>query len=157
MSRTCSFIITTSLLIAEHRSAGLLAGLEVLLEQREFAQAGLGQQLVLDLMGGGGRERHEHCAGRVRPRGQVEDADDRPPSGMVNRGSRTGELTQLVGVVLASVDQRLLSTGDGGANAVRARELLGVAVPGREGHRSRAARSARGWSSADRVRRQRGR
>ena len=53
---------------------------------------------------------------------------------MVNRGSRTGELTQLVGVMFTSVDECLLSTRDSSANTVGTRELLGVAVPGRKGH-----------------------
>ena len=93
--RTCSFIITTSAVHGEHRATRLLAGLHVLLEQRELADVGQCEQFVLDLARGGRRERHEHRAGRVRPRRQVEDADDGAPGRVVDGRTRAGEFTKL--------------------------------------------------------------
>src|SRR5262249_6796449 len=70
---------------------------------------------------------------------EVQNADDRAPRRVVDRRTGAGELAQLVGVVLAAVDQRLLAAADGGADAVRAGELLGVRVPRGQRHRVQAA------------------
>ena len=70
----------------------------------------------------------------ARPAGQVDDTEHSAGYRVADRRAGTGELPEGADVVLAAPDEGRLTRLQSGADAVRARELLGIAVAPRQPH-----------------------
>ena len=108
------------------------AGAQVLLQQLQLPDAAVGQQCLLDLPGGVLGQRHQQRVGVLAPAGEVDRADRLAGDRVVDRHARTGQVLEVLGVVLVAEHVHRPATLQGGADPVGADVLLGVAEAGRQ-------------------------
>ena len=92
--------------------------------------AGVGEQRLPDLLGGGLGQRQQQRAGVLAPAGEVDRADGPAGDRVVDRHAGAGEVLEVLGVVLVAEHVRRAAHLQRGADAVGADELLGVAEAG---------------------------
>ena len=99
----------------------------VLLQQPELPRAGVVEQRLRDLPGGGLGQRDQQRVGVLAPAGQVHRADGLAGDRVADRHRGASEVLQVLGVVLVPEHVRRLAALQRGADPVGADELLGVA------------------------------
>ena len=118
----------------EDDPGGAPADPQVLVEQLQLAGAGVGEQLLPDLLGGGLGQGEQQRARVPPPAGQVDRADGLAGDRVVDRHPGAGQVLQVLGVVLVPEHVHRPAALQRGADAVGADELLGVREAGREHH-----------------------
>ncbi len=116
----------------QHGVAVAPAGGQVVVQQRVLAAPGVLQQHRLDAPAQRRRGGGHHGAGVAAPAREVDDAEHLVRDRVPHRHPGTGELLQVLHVVLVAEDPRRAAALQRGADAVGADVLLGVAEAGGE-------------------------